>query len=137
MPGPAPTPVPITARQRVILERWKRQRRTEKRLHERACLILGLADGLGNAGTAKHVGVGGSTISLWRRRWKAAQPRLAALEDELDDKALTQKLHTLLSDHPRSGTPPSFTPEQVTQIIGVARKAGFKRLNLVVRPEKP
>ena len=84
MPGPKPTPENATPRQRTILERWMRSSKLEKRLHERASLIIGLLDGLGNHGTAHKVGVDVSTVAGWRKRWKVSQKKLADLEQELN-----------------------------------------------------
>ena len=47
--------------------------------------------------------------------------RLAAAEREgASDKDLTKLLRELLSDEPRPGGPPTFSAEQLTQIIAVA-----------------
>jgi putative transposase len=40
--------------------------------------------------------------------------------DESSDKALTTVIVEALTDHPRSGTPATFTPEQIVQIVAVA-----------------
>ena len=40
--------------------------------------------------------------------------------DGSSDKALTTAIVAALTDHPRSGTPATFTAEQIVQIIAVA-----------------
>ena len=40
--------------------------------------------------------------------------------DESNDKALTTVSVEALTDHPRAGTPATFTPEQIVQIVAVA-----------------
>ena len=129
MPGPKPTPENATPRQRTILERWMRRSKLEKRLHERASLIIGLLDGLGNHGTAHKVGVDVSTVAGWRKRWKVSQKKLADLEQELDDKALAAQMASVLSDAPGRGRKPKFTSEQVTMLIKLATTPpkNFKR----------
>jgi putative transposase len=119
-----PTAVEITvsARQRGILEKWTRNKAdTPHRLVERAQVILLSAQGLGNAEQARRLGVDRQRVRRWRVRWKANEERLAAAEQEgASDKDLTLMLSRVLSDAQRSGTPPKFTAEQLTQIIGVA-----------------
>jgi len=120
MPGPAPTPTPLTDRQRAILEQWTRAHTTEKRLDRRASIILCLADGLGNTQTAHKVRAGATMVNRWRTRWQSAQPQLAALETDLDDKALARNIAQVFVDAPGRGVPPKFTAEQITLIIKLA-----------------
>jgi putative transposase len=40
--------------------------------------------------------------------------------DESSDKALTTVIVEALTDHPRAGTPATFTAEQIVQIVAVA-----------------
>ena len=61
------------------------------------------------------------TVQVWCRRWCALAPRLAQREaDEGSDKALTTRMVEALADHPRAGTPATFTAEQMVQIVAVA-----------------
>ncbi len=114
--------ITVSARQRAILERWTRNRAsTPYRLVERAQLILMSADGVSNIEQAGRLGVDRQRVRRWRMRWAENQERLAAAEQEgASDKDLAKLLHDLLADGERSGTPPKFTAEQLTQIIGVA-----------------
>src|SRR6266446_8507865 len=51
----------------------------------------------------------------------ALVPKLAQMEaDEGSDKALTTMIVGALADHPRAGTPATFTAEQIVQIVAVA-----------------
>jgi putative transposase len=60
-------------------------------------------------------------VQTWRQRWLALTPKLAQMEvDGGSDKALTALLSAALTDHPRSGTPATFTAEQIVQIVAVA-----------------
>lgn len=60
-------------------------------------------------------------ISRWRVRWAQWQGRLAAAEAEgASDKELEALVLSALSDAPRSGAPPKFTPEQLTALIALA-----------------
>jgi putative transposase len=57
-------------------------------------------------------------VSVWRGRWAAAQTRLAAAEQSSDDLAVV--IADVLADAPRPGTPPTFSAEQVVQIVALA-----------------
>lgn len=114
--------ITVSARQRAILERWRRNRAdTPARLVERAHLILLSADGVANIEQAGRLGVDRQRVRRWRTRWARNEERLAAAERKgVSDKELVKLLYDLLADGERSGTPPKFTAEQLTQIIAVA-----------------
>ena len=112
----------VSARQWAILDSWTRnQAGTCYRLVERSRIILMSAEGVSNVEQARRLDIDRQRPRRWRTRWAENQARLAAAEQEgVSDKDLTQLLHSLLADHQRPGTPPTFTAEQLTQIIGVA-----------------
>ena len=58
------------------------------------------------------------TVGKWRKRWLSALAELATCEGRL--KALRQIIETTLADAPRPGIAPTFTAEQVCQIIALA-----------------
>ena len=61
------------------------------------------------------------TVHLWRQRWLALAPKLEHIEaDGGPEKALTTMIVEALTDHPRSGTPATFTAEPIGQIVAVA-----------------
>jgi len=114
----------ITLTQKVmsILEQFTRRRNAPQVMVKRAFIILEAAGTQNkNSVLAKQVGVDIKTVGLWRRRWAKESFRIdAAIEKELPEKKLEELIVELLSDEQRSGTPPDFTPEQVTQIIALA-----------------
>jgi putative transposase len=55
-----------------------------------------------------------------RDRWRAAESRLQAIEAAGKPKLLSQAIEVLLTDEQRSGTPATFTFEQVMQIMALA-----------------
>jgi hypothetical protein len=64
-----------------------------------------------------------NTVQAWRDRWAAAAETLLAAEAEGgpdDDRALYAVIQGVLADAPRPGAPPTFTPEQLCQIMAVA-----------------
>jgi len=105
MPLCAAAPVDVTEKQSQELEALVRQRHAPQSLVLRARIVL-LADaGLGVRETAAPLGLWRRTIQRWRERWHTSA-----------DLAVTERL----SDAPRPGTPPTFTPEQICAIIALA-----------------
>jgi len=86
----------------------------------RARIILLAAAGHNNSQIGRQVDLARGNVRTWRERWLAAAQALAAAEGELTDKHLAQRIEQLLADEPRSGTPSTFSPEQVVQIVALA-----------------
>jgi|SRR5215204_4927719 len=121
MRGPKPLPIDLTARQQALLEQVSRRRSARAHLVLRARLLLLAAAGSSNSQISRHLALDRGQVRLWRARWHAARATLVAAEAaDPDDLALTTAIETLLADTPRPGTPPTFTPEQVVQIIALA-----------------
>jgi len=118
MPGPSAQPLSLTSSQYEILCTLTRQHTAPQRLVRRARIILAGADGLGLTETTACLGINITTVQTWRKRWLEASERLLALEE--DRPALVQAIEETLSDAPRSGTPPTFSAEEVAQIIALA-----------------
>jgi putative transposase len=58
---------------------------------------------------------------VWCRRWCALASKLEHMEaDGSSDKVLTTVIVEALTDHPRAGTPATFTAEQIVQMVAVA-----------------
>jgi putative transposase len=124
MPGPAPEPITTTPRQRRVLEQLVRRHTSPPHQVRRARGILAAAHGATNAAAGRRVGMTADTARTWRRRWAAASEAVAVAEaereDEDDDRALAQVICDVLADAPRSGAPPTFTPEQLCQVMAIA-----------------
>jgi putative transposase len=120
MPGRTAAPIHITPTQEGILRKIARRHSGEQRQVRRSKLLLDMTSGRTIAATARRHGVTRETASIWRQRWLEAEPRLAAVEAEGDDKALREAIEQLLEDEERAGAPCTFTPEQVAQILAVA-----------------
>jgi len=108
MPLVRPAPVLVTDRERRQLESLERQATCPQQLAQRARIILLAGQDVGVRPTADQLGIGRSTVQAWRRRW-AEDP----------DASVAERL----SDAPRSGTPPTFTTEQICAIVGLACEA--------------
>lgn len=121
MPGPTPPRVELTARQRDLLEQITRRQTSPQRLVRRAQILLHAADGMSSQQIVNQLALTHATVRLWRRRWREAASRLTALEaEEKEDRRLREQLEAILSDAPRSGTPDTFSPEQIIEILAVA-----------------
>ena len=114
--------ITVTERERSILERWQKNKAdTPARLVERSAIILLCADGVSNAEQGRILGIDRQRVRRWRTRWAENEGRLAeAAWEGVSDKDLRKLLGDILSDEQRPGAPPTFTAEQLTQIIGVA-----------------
>jgi transposase len=121
MRGPQPKPIVLTERQEAILRHITRCATKPHRLVQRARMILGMATGANNAEIARGQGVHISAARLWRKRWLAANDKLAMAEAEgCNDKALIELIESVLADEPRPGAPAIFTAEQAVQIVALA-----------------
>ena len=123
MPRPEPQAITLTARQQRVLEGIVRRESSTQQQVRRANVVLAAAAGANNEQVARRVGVTDDTVRTWRRRWGTAQEALLAAEAEGgmgDERALEAVVLGVLADEPRPGAPPTFTPEQLCQIMAVA-----------------
>ena len=117
-------PVSLHPRQQAILERLSRARKLERRLAERVQIVLWSAEGRRSIDQAARLSVNEQRVNRWRRRFAAAHEKLAAASvPEVADEQLEAVLLDVLADEERSGVPPTFSAEQLTNIIALACKA--------------
>src|SRR6266581_1993562 len=121
-PLPSVSPrVQLTARQRACLEQIVRRQTSPQRLVRRAKMLLALETGAKECHVMRQMHLKRGTVRVWRQRWLAFAPKLAQLEaDESSDKTLCTMIVAALTDHPRPGTPATFTAEQIVQIVAIA-----------------
>jgi transposase len=121
MPGPRAVLIILTPRQKEILSSLDQKVKIPLDLSLRVKIILLAAEGMTNAGIARELGTTRSTVRKWRRRWHVADAKLGEAELEDNPGALLLALaKETLADAPRSGTPATFTPEQLVAIIAIA-----------------
>lgn len=121
MPSPHAAVVVVSDRQRTILERLSRSRKSAASLVERSRLVLLAANGLNNKDIAVELGVDRQRVRRWRNRWaRELSARLAEVEVQAEDGVLAVAVEEALSDRHRSGTPPKFTPEQEERVRALA-----------------
>jgi putative transposase len=121
MPAPRPLKITLSEQQRSLLEQIVRRHNSPQGLVQRAQVILSAAKNINNTQIAQQLQLARNTVRIWRQRWLAVADRLMTLEAEgISDKELAQLLVSSLADAPRSGTPATFTTEQVVQIVALA-----------------
>jgi putative transposase len=123
MPGRPATHLELSAKQHELLERICRRRSSSQQQVERAKIILRAAKGASNSKIAHELHHARNTVSLWRERFSGAASELATLEEQAEDKEVLNAIEAVLSDAYRSGKPPTFSAEQVVQIIALACEA--------------
>ena len=113
--------VQLTIRQRTCLEQILRRQTSPQRLVRRAKMLLALETGAKECHVMRQRHRKRGTGRAWRQRWLALAPTLAQLEaDAGRDQTLCTMIVEALTDHPRPGTPATFTAEQIVQIVAVA-----------------
>src|SRR5207245_1531520 len=113
--------VGVSERQRGLLEGLCRAAGTSQQLAERCRIVLLSAEDETNEEQGAELGIDRQRVRRWRGRWAEAEASLADAEREKpSDKDLLALLRRVLSDEPRAGAPPKFTPEQVAEIIALA-----------------
>src|SRR5262245_12489316 len=120
---PSARPIVLSERQRRVLEHLERASTTAQAVAVRARVVCAAADGTSTRQLAQRLGLARNTVRLWRDRWAAAsEVLLAAAADggPGDDRALTAVTQGLLTDAPRPGAPPPFTPEQLCPVMAIA-----------------
>lgn len=104
----------------MILQKIQRSTTAQQRLVQRVSVILMAFTGSLNMNIAKEVGLARKQVGLWRRRWQESFDALVAIECREPHAALRRMIEEVLSDAPRSGSPGTFSAEQVTQILATA-----------------
>ena len=123
MAVPRAQEITVTSRQRRVLDQVVRASTSPQALVTRARVVLAATEGKSNRQIATDRGVTRNLVQAWRGRWAAAGEALLAAELEGgggDERALQGVVRGVLADAPRSGAPPTFTPEQLCRIIALA-----------------
>jgi transposase len=102
------TPIVLSAEERGTLEAWARATSIERRLVERARVVLRAAEGMASRAIARELGCRHHTVSKWRVRF--ARERLAGLADaprsgrpKTYDAAVDRRILALLDRPPPAG----------------------------------
>ena len=121
MPTPTAVRLELSERQRLILEELSRQTTNSYRLVRRVNIILAAAESQTNTQISRQWQLERNQVRYWRQRWLESIAVLAACEQpDADPDDLRTHILEVLSDAPRPGKPPSYSPEQVVQIVAIA-----------------
>lgn len=121
MRGPKPPEIELTPVLKKILEKIARCYTNPYWLILRVKIVLCAATGANNSEIARRLDTTRNTADKWRSHWLEVESDLLAAEAEgLDEKELAALVEAALSDASRPGTPDTFTPEQLVQVIVVA-----------------
>jgi putative transposase len=105
-----------------MLAHLARRVTSTQRLARRARIVLAAAEGANNEQIAERLGINRETSRLWRGVWLENEERLGVAK-EAGEKELRQAMEQTLCDRARSGAPPTFSAEQVCQIVAMACEA--------------
>jgi hypothetical protein len=119
MPGTA-RKVLITERQQELLRTLARSSTCSQGVAQRARIILLAFDGYNHKEIAAEIGLGRHQVGVWRLRWQQVWERLTVVECCESPAEFRAAVIETLSDEPRPGVTPTFTPEQITHILVVA-----------------
>jgi len=100
------------------LEEIARSRQLPHSLVQRAQIILLANAGHRNTQISQQLHIQEEKAGKWRKRWLSSATELAVCEGK--PKVLRNAIESLLADAPRPGAVPTFTAEQVCQIIALA-----------------
>jgi len=121
MRGPKPPEITLTVKLKNVLEKISRCYTNPYWLVLRAKMILYAAEGDNNTEIGRKLDSTQQTTAEWRNRWLKSESQLSVAEAEgLDEEELADRVRDVLSDAPRPGTPDTFTPEQLVQVVVVA-----------------
>jgi len=121
MSSPQAVPLAVSPAQLALLQRLVRRQTADQRLVRRAKILLALVADPCVEAAARHLGLTRLTVRQWRDRWLQATPQLHQAEQEhAPEPALLALIEQLLADAPRPGTPATFSPEQIVQLVAVA-----------------
>ncbi len=121
MPGRA-AKIRLTDGQRKVLEAFSVSRTEPKHISQRSNVIRLGADGTCNQDISRMTGLSPRQVGVWRRRWQGAWTALCDWEGK-EPRRLKEAIRDLLTDAPRSGKPPKFTPEQIAAILALGCEA--------------
>jgi transposase len=92
----------------------------EKRIGQRATVILLAFQGRSNLQIAQTIQGERHGVGRWRKRWRDSFEALLAIEMNESQAALERAIADVLRDAPRCGAPGNFTAQQIVQLVSIA-----------------
>jgi len=113
------TPINISEKQKKILKDLSTGTHVYLDVKRRAELILAANNGMDNNKISREYHYDRESVTKWRNRWAAREKILEETERERPHK-LREEVEKTLRDAERAGRKPTFTAEQVAQIVTIA-----------------
>jgi transposase len=122
---PIAAALPMSERQRRLLEQESRKRSTTHQNYVRIPILLRGAQGQSNSQISRELAISYTTVLTWRTRWQLSYATLLEYEKGADgggvsDQELLREMLAYLQDSPRSGTPKRITLAEEQQIVALA-----------------
>jgi putative transposase len=116
-----PPQIKVSDKQDAILQQIIRRHSNSQSLVRRAQIVrAGTEYGRRDTQIARELNCSAQMVRTWRHRWINGWEQLVAVETSGNDEELADAIVATLADQPRSGTPATFTAEDICQIIKVA-----------------
>ena len=112
--------VQLTTQMSDMLYRISASQSVGRAVARRALIILKAFVNYDNQTIGRIVGNSAETVGKWRRRWRDSYPALLRMEFAESHAAFLRAITECLSDAPRSGSPGTFSPDQIVGVIGIA-----------------
>lgn len=107
-----------------LLKESLSKRQISKHIYERIYIVVRSSARQMSKDIAKELGCDGRKVSLWRTRWHHRTKGIDITLDEngerLSDKKVMERVHELLSDAPRSGSPARITEQEKIRLQALA-----------------
>jgi putative transposase len=117
MGGPRAKPVTVSSKEAQVLSQIIRQPSQPQWLVTRSKIILGAAAGESISQQSRELGLVRKAVQHWRDKWERHQAERQVGEETGD---LAVVISQVLHDAYRSGSPATFSAEQIVQIVAVA-----------------
>lgn len=115
--------VPLTEDLQEKLVKLSHQRSLSAGVLRRIKIVLYGAQGKSNYRISRELGMSEAMVKRWRKRWTEQYESLEQLtttQVEVVNTKITLRILEVFKDHPRSGAPAKFKPEEQKQIVTMA-----------------
>ncbi len=112
--------IPLTTRMHDVLRQVASSRNVANAVATRANIILMAFQKHYNHTIAHELACSARIVGRWRQRWRDSFDALLRMQFSESDAAFRRAIIECLRDAPRSGSPGTFTAEQIMGLIGIA-----------------
>lgn len=122
MPRPTAPKIELHPRHRDLLQSYLSKSSIPAHYQKRVSILLYIDEGLGVLATSRKLPTSAPTVSKWTKRWLANFDDLCAYEAQQSpsDSALLSRMLAILSDAPRTGSPPRISLSEKEKLMALA-----------------